>query len=146
MAANSNLLRLLLRHHLVNDDGVQALVGGNIAGAHLEDADAATALLADGPALVFQFLSGVQRWHGAVQIQTFELWAYSRTSQHDAAGVYSAANEALQHECLKITGIEISAGVPLSGICQEVQRPVEGFNSVLAAWFCRGRWKFGGTG
>jgi len=145
MAANPQLLKQLLRHFLIDDPGIAALVSGRVFDGHLADTDAASALEA-GDVLIFNFQSGQQRWHGAVQIQIFELWAYSPRGADQAAKLYGVANDVLQHARVFKTGIEITPGTLLTGITQEVQRPVEGKNDVLSAWFARGRWKFGGTG
>jgi len=126
-------LKQLIREHLIGVTAVEALVSDRVYGTHLEDADAQT-VLTDGPLIVFELISGNLRWHGGVGAQAFELYAYSKRNNAEASIVYDAAVVAMQHECLQITGIDVSA------VTRETQRPLDGFNGVLDAWFVRGRW------
>lgn len=126
-------LKQLVRAHLMADSAVAALVGARVYGVHLEDADAQT-VLQSGPLVVYELLSGNLRWHGAVAIQTLEIYGYSKRSADEASVVYDAVTDSLQHECLSIPGITVTA------IPREAQRPLDGYNTVLRAWFVRGRW------
>jgi hypothetical protein len=126
-------LKQLMRAHLLADSAVSALVGPRVYGVHLEDADAET-VLQDGPLVVYELLSGSLRWHGAVAVQTLEVYGYSKRSADEASQVYDAVTDALQHECLNVPGIGVTA------IPRETQRPLDGFNTVLRGWFVRGRW------
>ena len=126
-------LKQLIRAHLMADPGVKALVDARVYGVHLEDADAGT-VLQSGPLVVYELLSGNLRWHGAVAIQTVEVYGYSKRTADEASAVYDSVADSLQSECLKIPGISVTA------VAREVQRPVDGYNSQLRAWFARGRW------
>lgn len=126
-------LRQLVRGTLMADPVMADLVAGRVYGAALEDSAAETTL-ASGPIAVFELLSGAARWHGHVATQSLELYGYSRESLDQAAEVYDAAFDALQHERLEIDGI------PMCGLIREVQRPLDGFNDKIRAWYVRGRW------
>lgn len=134
-ASSTSELKQLLRNSLLGNTGVTDLVGTNVYGVHLEDADAQTVLTAS-PMVVFEMLSGSLRWHRAVATQTMEIYGYSKRSNSQASRVYDAVVEYLQHERLQITGIDVTA------LARESQRPVDGYNGVLDAWFVRGRWVF----
>jgi hypothetical protein len=132
-ASSTVQLKALLRRYLIADPGVAALAGERVYGAHLEDDDAGTTLQA-GPLLVYEFLSGVLRWHAAVSLQTVELYAYSKNSGDEAAQLYDAAADALQHTRVAVNGVDPVA------LPRETQRPLDGYNPRLDAWFVRGRW------
>jgi hypothetical protein len=132
-ASSTADLKQLIRTHLIADADVAALVGDRVYSAHLSDADAPT-VLQDGPLVVFEMLSGVLRWHGAVAIQTFDIYGYSKRNNAEASRVYDAVTATLQHECVRVTGIDLAI------VTRETQRPLDGYNQVLDAWFVRGRW------
>lgn len=126
-------LKQLIREHLLANAAVVALVGTNVFGVHMEDADAGT-VLKGSPMVVFEGLSGNLRWHGALATQTLEIYGYSKRNSIEASKVYDAVADAMQHECMKITGI------PVTAVARETQRPLDGYNNNLNAWFVRGRW------
>jgi hypothetical protein len=126
-------LKHLLRAYLTAQADVKALVGDNVFGAHLEDADAQTVLEAS-PLAVYEFLSGVMRWHKGVALQTMDLYAYSKQSGDAASQLYDALTEALQHQRVIVAGIDPVA------LPRETQRPLDGYNAALDAWYVRGRW------
>ena len=124
-------LRLLVRLHLLADTDVKALVDGRIFGTSLQDAEAET-VLGEGPICVFELLSGDARWHGQVATQTLEIYGYAKRGMDQAAEVYDAVFESMQHSRLQ------QDAVSMCGLAREVQRPVDGFNEKLKAWFVRG--------
>lgn len=132
-ASSTTELRALIRRYLLADASVAALAGERVYGAHLEDSDAGT-VLTDGPLVVYEFLSGVLRWHAAVSIQTVEVYAYSKRSGDEAAQLYDACTDAMQHSRLAVNGVDPVA------LCRETQRPLDGYNGRLDAWYVRGRW------
>jgi hypothetical protein len=74
------------------------------------------------------------RWHKGVAIQTMDLYGYSKRSGDEAAQVYDAVVEALQQQRVVIAGVDPVA------LPRETQRPLDGYNAVISAWFMRGRW------
>ena len=76
------------------------------------------------------------RWHGGLATQTLEVYGYSKRNSIEASKVYDAVADAMQHECIKVTGLTTTA------VARETQRPLDGWNSQLRAWFVRGRWTF----
>jgi len=132
-ASSTNELKHLLRDHLLRDANVSALVGLNVFGAHLEDADAGS-VLTSSPLVVFEMMSGHLRWHGAVATQVMDIYGYSKVSGDLAGRVYDAITLSLHHSCIRKTGIDVTA------LCRETQRPIDGYNPVVDAWFVRGRW------
>ena len=138
--SNSNTTKKVIREYLLADSDIVDLVGDRVFTSHIEDADEANGVLAEGPMLVFEFLSGSQRAHGSLQGQTFELYGYSKASSDEASQAYDLANERMHEECCKIPNI------PMAGVTREIQRPVAQYNRVLRAWFMRGRWTYTATG
>ena len=138
MALETRLLRQVLRAHLIADTDVKALADTRIFGSHLSDADVQTVLY---PLVVIQFLSGFARWHRGVQSQSFELYAYSKADQDEASELYDTVFNSYQQSRVEL------AGIPnVCGICRETQRPVDGWNDKIGAWFARGRWVVNATG
>jgi len=132
-ASSTNELKQLVRRHLLADTTIKGFVGLNVFGAHLEDSDAGS-VLQEKPIIVFEMLAGHMRWHGAVVIQTMDIYGYSKRSADEAGQVYDALTAAMHHECIRIDGIDITA------LCRESQRPLDGYNAFVEAWFVRGRW------
>jgi hypothetical protein len=131
-------LRQLIRLHLTTDATVKALVDARVFGRSLQDAEAGT-VLAEGPLVIFEFLSGDALSSGQVAHQTLEVYGYSKRSLDEAAKVYDAVFESLQMSRLANTSID------MCGLAREVQRPVDGFNQDLTAWFVKGRWNVSAT-
>lgn len=120
------------------DADIAAVVSGRVYGSHLSDSDVQSVKF---PLIVFEFLSGFARWHRGVQSQSFELYGYSKASMDEAAKVYDAAFDSLQHCRVRIDLIP-----DVGGIARETQRPVDGWNDKVGAWFVRGRWVVTATG
>ena len=131
----------MIRMLLLSDDDLNAAVGGRVYSAHIMDADDRTVKY---PNLIFEFISGNARWTGAVQSQVFELYAYSKESADQCGILYDQAMEKMHHErmvLLNTAGTEVEQ----AGVAFEVQRPVEGYNREIHAWWMRGRWQYNGT-
>jgi hypothetical protein len=138
MPLQTVILRQVIRAHLMADPAVSGLVGGRVFGSHLSDSDVQSV---EFPLTVFEFLSGFARWHRGVQSQSFELYGYSKASLDEAAQIYDAAFDSLQHCRVRIDAIADVGGIP-----RETQRPVDGWNDKVGAWFVRGRWIVTATG
>jgi hypothetical protein len=130
-AASVEQLVALLRHHLLADSAVAAIVGGRVHGAHLQDADARTVAY---PLTVLELEGGFTRTASAYQNVTAYLYAYHRDSQGEALRLYDAMHAALQHQLLR------RDGVPVAGYCMETARPDYGWNERCRAWYARGLW------
>ena len=126
-------LRTIFRQTMLESDDLQSLVGGRIFGSFLED-DQATEQLGIGPLVSFQLLSGSSLWHGYVSHQTMEVYAWSKESIDEAAGIYDVVFELLQNSRVS------ASGIPMCGLSREVQRPVDGKLTSLDAYYVRGRW------
>ncbi len=134
MSAISTLkTRHLLREFILRSSSVTDLVGQRVYGQHLSDSDAGTVLKA-GSVVVLGFDSGDLRWYGAVQTQIVEVYAYSKQGLSECAKVYDAVCSLIQHERVVVDGIDICL------IPREIQRPVDGYNDSVDAWFVKGRW------
>ena len=125
--------RHLLREFLLRSSSITDLVGQNVYGSHLSDSDAGTVLNAS-PLIILEFDGGNMRWYGAVQTQFVEVYTYSKNNLIEAASIYDALANVLQHERLIISGIDMAA-VP-----RETERPTDGYNKHLDAWYVKGRW------
>lgn len=132
-ASSTTELKQLIRRFLMADPTVSSLVGERVYGSHMEDTDAGT-VLQSGPLVVFEFTSGSLRWHSAVSLQTVELYAYSKRSGDEAAQLYDAVTTACQHVRMTVPGVDPVA------LPREDQRPLDGYNPTLDAWYVRGRW------
>lgn len=139
MAIRGTEIKQLVRGTLLANADVVAVVGEQVFASNLENAAAGT-VLDKGPLITFEFLSGFARYAKSVQNQTIELYGYSKVSGDQAMLAYDVAFEALQAECLTLDGI-----VP-KALAREIQRPVEGRNENIGAWFARGRWNIVATG
>ena len=133
MALSTREAKKLIRAFLLTRPEIVALVDDRVFGAHVMDSDAETTTF---PLVVFEFLSGRASWDTAVQAQTLEIYGYSKRSADEASEIYDAVFDAIQHERLDVDGITVRA------LTREVQRPVDGWNQNVRAWFCRGRWQF----
>jgi hypothetical protein len=134
-AKSQSQLKQLIREFALNKSEITDVVGQSVFGVHLQDADAATVLQA-GPIIVFEMIGGDLRWTGAVAVTTVEIYGYSKRSLAEATRAYDVWCEIMQHERLAIDGIDSTA------VSREVQRPLDGYNQVLEAWYVRGRWAF----
>tara|TARA_R110000824_G_scaffold42863_1_gene125601 strand:- start:108 stop:521 length:414 start_codon:yes stop_codon:yes gene_type:complete len=133
MALSTRTTKRLIRTFLLGQASVTSLVDDRIFGSHLQDSDAETT---EFPLVVFALLSGHAAWDTAVQAQSVEIYAFSKRSADEASKIYDAVFGAIQHERLSVEGISVKA------LISEVQRPVDGYNSNVRAWFSRGRWKY----
>lgn len=133
MALSTREAKKLIRAFLLSKSEIVALVDDRVFGGHVMDSDVPTAQF---PLAVFDFLSGRASWDTAVQAQTMEIYGYSKRSADEASQIYDAIFDAIQHERLAVSGISVRA------LTREVQRPVDGWNQNVRAWFCRGRWQF----
>jgi hypothetical protein len=131
MALATRDAKRLLRGFLLTKPEIVDLVDDRVFGAHIMDSDIETTTF---PLVVFEFLSGRASWDTAVQAQTMEIYSYSKRSADEAAQIYDALFDAIQHERLVVAGISVKA------LIREVQRPVDGWNQNVRGWFVRGRW------
>lgn len=125
----------LIRTWLLADAALEAEVAGNIVGAHVKATDALT-LLRDKPMVVFDTASGAQIYTAELESLSIEVYTYSKASADEAMRVYDLVAARLQGQRIKVDGIGPS------GSAREVDRPVNGHNDVVDAWFLRGRWLF----
>tara|TARA_B100001093_G_scaffold2600_1_gene2649 strand:+ start:24035 stop:24451 length:417 start_codon:yes stop_codon:yes gene_type:complete len=120
--------KFLIRDVLLNDSDVSAIVGGRVFGAHLQDPDARTV---EYPIVILDLRSGVAST-SSVSRATLDLWAYSRKSGGDALRLYDACQKALQQELLRREGIAVA------GYVVEQNRPNEGWNDNVRAYYAQG--------
>jgi len=137
-AVSVSTTKHLLREFLLRQSSITDLVGQSVYTSHLSDSDAGTVLQVN-PIIILDFLSGNLRWHGAVEVQSAEFYAYSKKSAIDASRVYDALATILQHERLIVNGIDLSA------VTREAERPIDGYSKHLDAWWLRGRWLIEGV-
>ena len=130
--------RQVIREFLLRNSEIEAMVGQGVFGAHMNSVDAGT-VLQSSPMVIVEFDGGDLRWHGAIEIQFVEIYAYSKNSMIEAAKLYDLVCSAMQHERIAIDGIDISC------IARENERPSDGYNKHVEAWFVRGRWLIEGV-
>lgn len=130
-AASAEQLKLLIRHHLLTDAGVSALVGANVSGSHILTPDTGSV---EYPIVVMDILTGRTSPTSTYQMVTLYLYAYSHKNSGEAVRIYDACYAALQHQLMRRDGI------PIAGYCVEVERPVDGWNEFTRAYFVRGSW------
>jgi hypothetical protein len=133
MALSTREAKKLIRAFLLAKPEITALVDDRVFGAHIMDSDVESAVF---PLVIVEFLSGRASWDTAVQAQTLEIYAYSKRSADEASQIYDAVFDAIQHERLAVAGITVRA------LTREVQRPVDGWNQNVRAWYSRARWQF----
>lgn len=133
MSSEVAVTKQLVRAYLLEDAALRARVDGKVLSAHVESAEAQTMLQAK-PLIVVELLSGFSRYFAALQDVTMEVYAYSKASQDEANDVYDAVYTRLQHECLMVANID------MQGVAREIERPLEGWNDDIRAWYARGRW------
>jgi hypothetical protein len=124
-------LKLLVRHHLLADSAVAALVGANVHGAHIQTPDSRTVVY---PLVVLDVVAGRISPTSTYQLVTMDLYCYSRDSGGEALRIYDACAAALQHQLMRRDGI------PVAGYCVESERPDQGWNEVARAYYARGQW------
>jgi hypothetical protein len=123
----------LLRAWLLADATLSAAVGGRVFGAHLMSSDAQTVLQA-GPVVVFEFVAGVAPYVREIEQVGVEVYVYSKGSADEVAQIYDIVYLRLQAERIKVVGIGPC------GTARESERPTDGWNEDVGAWFCRARW------
>jgi hypothetical protein len=123
----------LIRAWILADASLNAAVAGNVYGAHLASPDAGTVL--DGaPLIVFEFVAGSGRYFREFETPGLELYVYSKGSADEAARIYDLLYVRLAAERIQVSGIGPC------GTARESERPTDGFNEQLGAWFVRARW------
>lgn len=133
MAVSITDTRDLLRSFLLADTTLSGLVDGKIFAAHLSSADAQTVLQAT-PIVVFEVTSGFARYFRELENVIVELYTYSKGSAEEASQIYDLVFARLQSERVKVVGLG-----PV-GIAREIERPIDGRNEEVGAWFVRSRW------
>lgn len=133
MSVDTGLTKQLFRDFLLGDAALRAAVDGQVIGGHLSSSDAQT-VLQGKPIVVFEFVGGFARYMRELENVTIELYAYSKRGRDDCATVYDLAFARLQSARVAVTGID------LAGVARELDRPIDGFNEPIQAWFTRGRW------
>jgi len=126
--ASAEKLKMLVRHTLMEDTALSAMVGGRIYGAHLQDPDARTV---EYPMVVLDFRSGTARTP-TFQIVTMDAWAYHRGSAGEALRLYDLVQAKLQQALLRVDGIAVA------GYAMEQTRPAEGWNENVRAYYAQG--------
>ena len=126
--ASAENLKMLVRHFLMADAGVSAVVGGRVYGVHLQDPDARTV---EYPMVVLDFRSGTATTP-TFQVVTMDVWSYHRSSAGEALRLYDLVQAALQQALLRVEGI------PVCGYAMEQTRPAEGWNENVRAYYAQG--------
>lgn len=131
----------LVRKVLMDSAAVQAVLGaaGAVYAAHPQAPDSSAIVM---PCLITDFVGGAGGYQAGFQHLSFDLYAYSRTSQDEADAVYDAAYAALQAQRLVCATTKAAGGLvnPAAGMVREVQRPASGWNPDTDAWWARGKW------
>ena len=130
-SASSEDLIAVIRHTLMADSAVSAIVGGRIRGSHLQDPDNRTVVY---PMVILELEGGSTVGPSTYQESTLYLYAYERSSSGDALRLYDACHAALQQGLIRRDGIAIA------GYCLETARPDYGWNETARAYFARGLW------
>lgn len=125
----------LVRMTLLDDATVVGLVGGRVYATRVEDADNPQGFLAEGPAIVFEEISGDSAASGFIQHVVFEVYGYSSRTRDESRRVFDAAYNALHECCLRQDGIDSA------GVARELQRPVSAINQKIGAYYTRGRFQ-----
>jgi hypothetical protein len=88
--------------------------------------------------VIVSMRTGRKLYNPVVQSPVYEVWAYSRKSQDEAAKLYDACSNALQAEHLTYTDPE--SGRDYNMVSQETQQATDGWNAATRAWYTQGRW------
>lgn len=135
---NSSLdVKHLIRRALLDDATVIGLVDDRVRSSHMINPDVEISY----PILIIEFLSGFGRYQGTLQTISIDLYAYSEGGLTEAHQVYDAAYNALQAARL-YNGTEGNGSriISAAGSMREIERPDEGYNDRLGAWWVRGKW------
>ena len=127
-------VKQLLRKLLLETPSVQALVQGNVMGAHPQAPDATSIPM---PCVIFDLQGGAGGYCGAIQALGCDVYAYSRTSQDEADTLYGLVYGALHAARL----VDTTGTITQAGGAREVARPVNGWNEACGAWFALGKWQ-----
>lgn len=140
MASPNEDVKWLVTTRLLETSAVTGIVGDRVVTEHSipGEVDLATVEM---PRVIVDLISGDARWHGAVQTVIFHVYAYSRASQGEASRLYGEVWKALHAQGLRDTQDVIKA----AGITHETERPQEGHNGNMNAFFSRGVWVFRGS-
>lgn len=123
----------LMRHALINDDAVQAIVGARVRTSHVLDPDRAAEQ--EYPLVILDLDSGGANFSGALQSVFVYVYTFHRDSKDAALTLYDAVYAALQMKRLENDG---ESG---RGYSREAQRPTTGWNDQAMAYFARARWR-----
>lgn len=129
--ASTTDLVALLRHTLMTNEAVAAVVGGRIYGAHLRTPDDKSVVY---PLVIVELEGGSASPTSTFQAQTLYLYAYSRDSASEASRLYDLCFAALQHNVLRRDGVQAA------GYAMEQQRPESGWNEQARAYWSEGLW------
>lgn len=122
----------LVRHTLLHNTDVHAIVGANVRTSHVLDNEQAQGI--DYPCVILSTEGGESTGTGAVQYVSVEIFAYSRTSKDDAGALYDAIYAALHYT--RLSNPHESG----AGFARESTRPKSGWNDKALAYYCAGRW------
>jgi hypothetical protein len=132
MSSESTVAKQLVRSVLLANDPLRARVAAVVAG-HLRSTEAAT-LLQTKPLIILETTGGFARYFSALQDVNLDIYCYSKASSDEALDVYDSVFQILQEACCQ------AANVPMQGIMRELERPLDGWNEQVGAWFARGGW------
>jgi hypothetical protein len=127
--ASANDLKFLVRSTLMADASVSAIVADRVHGAHIQTPDTGTA---EFPLVVVEFLGGSVVSASGYQQVNADVWTYTRTSAGSALELYDAVHAALHQQLLRRDGVTVA------GYSMEINRPDEGFNETVRAYYARG--------
>lgn len=123
----------LVRHMLINNEAVQALVKARVRTAHVLDPQTAQGL--EYPLVILDLSGGESLGGGVVQNVNMRVWAYARESTDVALKIYDAVYAALHMQRLSI------ANEASKGTAREIQRPHTGWNDKVLAHYATGMWR-----
>ena len=124
-------LKLVIHDNIVNDATIDGLVSGRVFSHHLQEEEANQIAY---PIAIFAIRAGRMDYTSSYQATLMELWAYSRIGPDEAMDLYDSLKNVIHME--RLTTAANSRVV----VCQEVERPNEGWNETTRAWFAQGRW------
>ncbi|MBU6287600.1 MAG: hypothetical protein KGS10_05505 [Chloroflexi bacterium] len=133
MMVEVGVTKQLIRQYLLDDATLRAAVQGKVYASHLASSDAQT-VLQGTPIVVIDYAGGNARYFGDLENVTIECYVYSKRSSAQCAEIYDQVFMRLQMARVAVTGLD------LTGTTRELDRPAEGYNEAIAAYFLRGRW------
>lgn len=126
--------RQLIRQWLLRDPAIEAEVDG-VFGSHLASADAQT-VIRQRPVVIFEFLGGSSRFFREFEQPSVELYVYTKGPPDAALQVYDLVYKRLAAERIQVPGIGPC------GSARELERPHEGRNEEIAAFYVKSLWTF----